>query len=591
MDVEKYDSNTTTAKRIEATNAEELADKTTMTALEIDHQRTTPKQHTSLSNGYRDDDDDVYEDDDDDENWEAGRPTVAVAAAASSSGSRRNSRSGFTGWLLLGISLVAFLAMAYQRSNSHSVVYNNDNNNDGTSDGTASTTSITVSSQQPQRIDPTNTKTTTTTTTSSRIPKTSSKNKNKQKQDDLNQLVLVSRMKERLRPRRLLLDATQNANSKNNNGLLLPLQAHQFLHMHHMKTGGTSLDGLVQCGLQRLRSWKATAQTNTNSTLTGTTSSSSSITATTRSLAVNYTNIHECSEAHYDMCLKGTDARCLESVQTAALLSFCAPLSDLSTPFQWLPSTSATYPTTTKEDATAQAPPKTTTTTAPSLYAAVTVLRHPVARVWSMFRFQTKHCYSCRNLTDVYASMDQEIATGGHGSLSKMCRYQLLNHQTRNLLLSLSDSSDSTSQHDNNVPDSEWQVQVAIRNLQQVFTMVGLTEDMNNTARMVELVFPWLAKTVDWSTAIDWPDDDLLELSIASNDGGGGSRTATCSLPHANSSPQNNGCGKNGGHWDLPPVPDEATRNAILEHNAMDVKVYEAALQQFQLQKQALGLT
>lgn len=47
-------------------------------------------------------------------------------------------------------------------------------------------------------------------------------------------------------------------------------------------------------------------------------------------------------------------------------MSYCAPLKDLPA-FQW---------DSTKDD-----------------IHAITVLRHPVDRVWSMFRFQTKGCY------------------------------------------------------------------------------------------------------------------------------------------------------------------------------------------------------
>jgi hypothetical protein len=36
--------------------------------------------------------------------------------------------------------------------------------------------------------------------------------------------------------------------------------------------------------------------------------------------------------------------------------------------------------------------------------------------------------------------------------------------------------------------------------------------------------------------------------------------------------------------------PDEETRRVIEEHNVLDIKVYEAALEQFDLQKQAMIL-
>ena len=63
-----------------------------------------------------------------------------------------------------------------------------------------------------------------------------------------------------------------------------------------------------------------------------------------------------------------------------------------------------------------------------------------------------------------------------------------------------------------------------------------------------------------------------------------------CPFPHSNESPSNNRCGENGGHWDLPNKPDDETRRAIEEHNLLDIKVYEAALQHFELQKEAMAL-
>jgi hypothetical protein len=84
-----------------------------------------------------------------------------------------------------------------------------------------------------------------------------------------------------------------------------------------------------------------------------------------------------------------------------------------------------------------------------------------------MYRFKTKQCYDCRNLTDIYAEIDQ-----GTSKLSNMCQLQLLNHQTRNLL---------SAAPDNEIPDSEAQAQEAIRNLKNVFTMVALTEDMGHS--------------------------------------------------------------------------------------------------------------
>lgn len=276
------------------------------------------------------------------------------------------------------------------------------------------------------------------------------------------------------------------------------------------------MDGLVNCGLSRLKELH---------------------------LQYNYSNIHECSESGYNTCKQGTDGRrCQEQIQTSAVMSYCAPLQDLEQPFTWKPR---------------------------EIPAAVTVLRHPVHRVWSMFRFQTKGCYSCRKLTDIYAAID----AGKDKDLRHTCKTQLLNHQTRNLLSNVADFNEN--------PQSDEAIEQAIANLKDVFTMVGLTEDMDATAAMVSKVFPWLAEQLIVEDAVEWRNFPIPS---------GSSNSRTCTMPHANSSPQNNMCGPDGTHWDLSSDPDEETARAIMAHNQADLRLYEAAVRHFELQRKALNL-
>ena len=279
------------------------------------------------------------------------------------------------------------------------------------------------------------------------------------------------------------------------------------------------MDGLVRCGMSRLDEMK---------------------------LKYNYSKIHECGEAHYKICKQKNSMGCLEQIQTAALLSYCAPLQDLEQPFSWNPH---------------------------ALPAAVTVLRHPVHRVWSMFRFQTKNCYHCRNLIDIYAAID----AGRDQDLGHNCKMQLLNHQTRNLLLNAAEFQEN--------PQSEEAIEQAISNLKNVFTMVGLTEDMNAATAMVAKVFPWLAEHMVLEEAVEWG-------GVVGTAGGKAIQRTnrTCYMPHANSSPQNNGCRPGNTHWDLPSDPDEETARVILEHNQADLQLYEAAVRHFELQRKALYL-
>lgn len=234
---------------------------------------------------------------------------------------------------------------------------------------------------------------------------------------------------------------------------------------------------------------------------------------------IPYANIHECSPGHYRKCVSGSDQSCVNRLKAAAFMSYCAPLKDLGV-FDWEPSEE--HP----------------------IYA-LTVLRDPVERVWSMYRFQTKRCYQCKTLKEVYAKYDQHDP---HDT----CSTQLMNHQTRNLLTKVEGTD-------------EEKVSQAIEDLNSFFTFVGLTEDIPSTAAMVGKVFPWMAERVNGTST-------------------------RCPFPHANASPSNNGCGPGGTHWELPSHPDEETAELIRQHNQLDVQVYEAAVEIFNLQKKALGL-
>ena len=62
-----------------------------------------------------------------------------------------------------------------------------------------------------------------------------------------------------------------------------------------------------------------------------------------------------------------------------------------------------------------------------------------------------------------------------------------------------------------------------------------------------------------------------------------------CSLPHANASPSNDPCGPGNAHWDVPPRPNEETRRRLIEHNQLDMQLYEAEVQHFEFETCALG--
>ncbi|KAL7572291.1 hypothetical protein ACA910_017890 [Epithemia clementina (nom. ined.)] len=363
------------------------------------------------------------------------------------------------------------------------------------------------------------------------------------------------------------------------------LVPHQFLHLHHMKTGGTSFDNLIRCAIGRLQKEPFQYQ-------------------------VPYTSLHECSPTRYGQCVDGSDIMCRARMNDASVVSFCAPLRDLPT-FQWVPQPKNQHQPPPQspqlpsfqsgvasqkdhdEDETAQQGD-------PPLHA-VTVLRHPVDRVWSMYRFKTKFCYGCRTLAQVYeiianGTVNQDLAVGtgsisGNVGFAQQCASQLQNHMTRNLILTnggggggsanpyqnetiMIDYDQLLLNHGNHGHLTAQQVeeqrvalvQQAIQDMASFFTIVGLTDDLPATHKMVGKVFPWLAE--------EMPESDV-----------------TCPLPHSNASPENNRCGPDGqSHWELPPHPTAEDAALIEKYNALDMQVYRAAQRLHQLQKVALGI-
>jgi hypothetical protein len=304
---------------------------------------------------------------------------------------------------------------------------------------------------------------------------------------EVEHLKLIEKMKVSLAPKELRFS----------NETTLELEQHQFLHLHQMKTGGTSMDRLLSCVMQRLRKDKG--------------------------YRIPYGSIHECSHQRYYDCRDEKNSKCNERLQNASFMSYCAPVKDLPK-FSW----------NSKKDE----------------IHAITVMRDPIDRVWSMYRFQTKGCYKCMNLTDVYDYIDNGTAGDIFGDL---CLKQIQNHETANML--------STEWPDGSTDQDL--INQAIYNMKTFFTAIGLLENLNETTKIFGKIFPWFKEEVDWSNK-------------------------TCAINHANASPKNNRCGPNNSHWDLPAKPDEKTRLAIEDHNQLDMEVYKDAVKHFQFQKLAV---
>lgn len=277
-------------------------------------------------------------------------------------------------------------------------------------------------------------------------------------------------------------------------------ESHQFFHLHHMKSGGTSLSTLIRCGVSRQ--------------------------GAVQGQKIRTAGLSECSSGSYHKCVQNEDDNCRSRIKNAVTMNFCSPLA-VSNYFNW-----------TEAD-------------------AITMMRHPVDRVWSMFRFQTKSCFKCTDLKQVYKDIDNQDA--GHYGVG-VCLTQLQNHITRNMQKNL-----NVKDLDKILLSDEERVADAIDSIKNRFAVVGVIEQLEETLKQFTYTFPWLKEEIEGSAK-------------------------KCPFPHSNGSPKNNRCGPNGSHWDLPAHPDAETRKAIEDHNRLDILVYEAALARFELQKKAIRL-
>ena len=341
-------------------------------------------------------------------------------------------------------------------------------------------------------------------TTQRRLLNTTTRTTTTTEPDD-DEIALAS-MKEKLKPRPLLV----------NNNVSSHMLPQQFVHLHHMKTGGTSFDDLLTCLTKRFTQ--------------------------TQDIQVDHMTVHECSGSKWQRCLNG-ESTCRDKIGEAALLSYCAPLHYLSE-FGWDYQSS---------DAS---------------FGAVTVLRHPVDRVWSQYRYVTKSYYKCRPLKEIYAELDAGLVT--NQTMNRLSMQQLMNHQTVNLLTNndIDAGDDYLSAHRQEDPELQTRiVEHAISSLKNFFTLVGVTEELDSFSDMLTQVFPWMVSNL--------PDPTNHRV---------------CRLGHSNASPKNNKCGPDQTHWELPPHPDDETRAWIEKYNQMDLQVYEAAVKLVTLQKRALGI-
>ena len=349
-------------------------------------------------------------------------------------------------------------------------------------------------------------------------------------------------LKQRMKPRSL-----EMMTSYDNSTQTITPPPKQFFHLHHMKTGGTSLSNFISCAIQRY-----TKLYNAQNLHKGTAEEKKQ---EAHSLIIPTASLSECSHSSYLKCVSDSNNRCRDRIDKASTMNYCAPLA-ATRHLNW-------------NDDEYKTP-------------SVTMMRHPVDRVWSMYRFQTRSCFQCKSLIDVYADIDSGV-TDGYGK--GVCLPQITNHLTRNLLTNL--TIDELNNENSSMTDEE-KVMDAIHSIQYRFTVVGVIERLQESIELFSYSFPWLS-------------ENLLDSPEYYNDGESGDGNAKdsigalvesdykCSYPHSNSSPTNNRCGEFEKHMELPSHPDEETRKVIEEHNLLDIQVYEAALEHFELQKLAMS--
>ena len=75
----------------------------------------------------------------------------------------------------------------------------------------------------------------------------------------------------------------------------------------------------------------------------------------------------------------------------------------------------------------------------------------------------------------------------------------------------------------------------------------------------------------------------LISIFLQGRLFGTNEENAPCAFAHANASPDIDACGAT-----LPQVPDEETRNLILQHNKLDLLLYQSSQTMYELEKQIL---
>ena len=115
---------------------------------------------------------------------------------------------------------------------------------------------------------------------------------------------LVTDLAERMKPRDIDMGTSNNQSQQLDSQSPQSPPTHQFFHLHHMKSGGTSLSSWIRCGQSRLGGHLASAA------------------------------LSECGATSYHRCIDNETDGCRKRIDDAVTMNFCSPLA-VTNYFKW----------------------------------------------------------------------------------------------------------------------------------------------------------------------------------------------------------------------------------------------------------------
>ena len=212
----------------------------------------------------------------------------------------------------------------------------------------------------------------------------------------------------------------------------------------------------------------------------------------------------------------------------------------------------------------------------------ITVIRNPIDRAWSMYRFSLNRCYQCKEMKDILRSVAEGKFTKKKEfvgepnfvySPNDSCAVQMIGHQSTNLLSSVELYNIA---NDVRFPREQDIVDEAVRNLRDEFTWIGITDRIQESIDGMRTVFPFLAENLnDAASSIE----EVMSKSGETYEAQSSLPEDKCPFEHRNAG-RDPTCGTK--------ELDDETIFLIKQLNMRDVAVYKAAVERFELQQEVL---